>query len=973
MSDRNRRRGGTSEDIPEEQFEDMESGYEGYEEAADLNAYATGDIDMPEEYGTRKPKKRGGLFGRKKKNRQPDFDESEESVYGVQLKPLSEYRKGFNPVTGEFDLGEAGYADLFDDSKKAIDDEVAQNFKRLQRERRSRVAEAVQHVGMDEKEIADELGIVAPMPVSSFSADPYTKQHGLDPQGAGSDEDIQRAMLDSAGRDTMEIKLNVDRGSIELQRGEVEQPPEEKPQPTRMSPEDRPSASPAGGRQRASRPRLQAAKAPAEESMPTATKDTVPVEGSPVLKQANDSGAAPGNQETIPVPEEVQGEKIIEGRPRVELPQVESIYEYRTRGIPTHVINADLLQKAILTEAGEVTSPESVQQPREEISNIPIRRQARRQVIEPQEFENIDSGHNDEMIEDYTGADDASSIANELRGDMRDLTFRMLISGICTVALTLVNLIFGGQFAGLEEAGSTPLIYIIITTVFLGITLFFCRRTIFNGLRALFSFSANSDSAVAIASIGILVQTVASIFFTSEVVSGGIHLYAVILTGIFFVNAAGKITMIRRIHSNFRFVNSHEQKYAVKVFGDHNTAIKMIENSPTDKPVLTYQVKTGFLKRFLELSYSPDPAETSSQMMAPLGLIASLVLCIVTLLLTNSVPVALSALAASLCVCVATSNMLTVNLPMSRLCKRARRAGAMVVGYEGVAGVAETNAVMMDAEEIFPFGTIVLNGIKTYGNKALAEEAIIAASALMNAAGGPLRGVFEQVISENEEILPEVESFEYEEEKGIIGRVDGKRIFIGNRNLLVNNHLEPPARSDETPYASGNNQVIYIAMDADVSAMMVLTYSADRRRKNELQRLEDDGIGIVVRTLDPNLTPTFISRVFGLEISSVSVLGSELGEVYHRLVREEVPRSDATIATKGRIESLMNIIAACVGMKRGINSLIIVQNAAIILGFILVAFLACFGAMKALSSLLLFIFVFFWVALIIIIPKIRKM
>ncbi len=952
------------------EFEEMSSNSG---DTADINAYATGDFDMPEEYATGREKKRGGLFGRKKrKGRQPDFDESEESVYGVQLKPLSEYRKGFNPVTGEFDLGEAGYAELFDDSKKAIDDEVAQNFKRLQRERRSRVAEAVQSVGRDEKEIADELGIVAPMPVSSFSADPYTKQHGIEPQ-TGADEDLpefQRANLSNVGKDTMEIKLNVDKGEVELQRGELEQPEEEKPQrQARMNADERPSNPSAN-----ERPRRRPQKPAARQGN---AGDTVPVEGSPVLNaSANEAKAADEMSETIPVPEDVSGsannDKIIEGRPRVELPTVESIYEYRMRGIPTHVINADLLQKAILTEAGEVTSPESVQV-QEEIKNIPIRRQARQQRIEPQEFENIESGHNDEMIDDYTGMDDASSIANELRGDMRDLTFRMLISGVCTLALILVNIIFGGQFAGLEEASSTPLIYTIVTTVFLGITLFFCRRTVVNGLRALFTFSANSDSAVAIASVGVLVQTVASMFFSGDIVKGNIHLYAVILTGIFFVNAAGKLTMIRRIHSNFRFVNSREQKYAVKAFGDHNTAIKMIENSPTDKPVLTYQVKTGFLKRFLELSYSPDPAETASQMMAPLGLIASLVLCIVTLLLTRSVPVALSALAASLCVCVATSNMLTVNLPISRLCKRARRAGAMVVGYEGVAGAADTTAVMLDAEDLFPLGTIVLNGIKTYGNKSLAEEAIIAASALMNAAGGPLKGVFEQVISENEDILPEVESFEYEDEKGIVGRVDGKRIFIGNRNLLVNHHLEPPARSDETPYASGNNQVIYIAMDENVSAMMVLTYSADRRRKNELQRLEDDGIGIIVRTLDPNINSAFVARVFSLEADSVSVLNSELGNVYHKLVSTETPRSDATIATKGRIESMMNIISACVGMKKGVSTLIIVQNAAIILGFILVAFLACFGAMKALSSLLLFIFVFFWVALIVILPRIRKM
>ena len=156
-----------------------------------------------------------------------------------------------------------------------------------------------------------------------------------------------------------------------------------------------------------------------------------------------------------------------------------------------------------------------------------------------------------------------------------------------------------------------------------------------------------------------------------------------VVSAILFVNSIGKLTMIRRIHSNFRFVTSREQKYSVRLYGDHNTALKMAKDCVAETPVIAYQCRTGFLKRFLELSYRPDPSESSSQLLAPIGLLASLVLCIATLLITRSVPTAISAFAAASCACVAVSNMLAVNLPVSRLCRTARRAGAMVVGYEG--------------------------------------------------------------------------------------------------------------------------------------------------------------------------------------------------------------------------------------------------------------------------------------------------
>ena len=73
----------------------------------------------------------------------------------------------------------------------------------------------------------------------------------------------------------------------------------------------------------------------------------------------------------------------------------------------------------------------------------------------------------------YTGPEDAKSISHELRGDMRELTLRMLITGVCTVLLTIVNLIFGGKFSStaVGDLGSAPYVYLIVTLVFLGVSI----------------------------------------------------------------------------------------------------------------------------------------------------------------------------------------------------------------------------------------------------------------------------------------------------------------------------------------------------------------------------------------------------------------------------------------------------------------------------------------------------------------------
>ena len=931
-----------------------------------------------------KKKKKRGLFGRKKKT--PDFDESEDVYYGIQLKPIDEYSQGYDGATGEFTPPEDSYKSLFDDSKKAIDDQVEQNFQKLQKERRRRVAQAVQNAGVDEEQIADEFGVVAPMPVTAFAADPYAKQHGIEVEGVGNQQalpEIQKAMLETSTDKTMEIKLNVMNDTVELQR--VKDMPA-------VSEESVEKILSTAGEQRAQE----------LEDIPQEVEAAQPVEEAPLLEQAPPAQAEAGDMEEIssgeplPVPElqevaqqaraaaagkaqaaqepvsqdtaVVEEPTVVLNRPLGEIPQVASVFEYRSRSIPTHVIHTDVLQSALLSEE------EELRQAAEGGKKGLLRRRVRNKKLEEPAEEAAPAADQDtgESIEDYTSPEDAKSISFELRGDMRELSMRMMITGVCTALLALVNLIFGGQFAAGGDAGQKPVVYVILSVILLGVAVGVCYRTIGNGLKALFAFNANSDSAAAVAAVAVGVQTLLSVFFPRELVDGELHLYGVLLAAILFVNSAGKLCMLRRIHSNFRFVTSREDKYSLRLYDDYNTSLKMAKDAVAEKPVIAYQCRAGFLKRFLELSYTPDPSESASQVLAPMGLIASLVLCIACLLITRSVPTALSAFAAACCACVAVANMAAVNLPISRLCKTARRAGAMVVGYEAVDRLGDVNAVLVDAEELFPRGTVVLGGIKTFGDRAGAEEAIMAASALMRETGGPLSGVFDQVISENEDALPQVEDFTYEDGGGIVGQVDGKTVYIGSRALLINHHIEVPAREEESQFTAGNKSVIYIAVGGSIAALLVLTYTADRRRKNELQRLEDSGVSILVRTTDPNVTGALVSRLFGIDAASVSVLEGQTAATAQQLLEGTVARADALAATKGRVESMMSVISACVAQKRTIGLVVAVQNAAVVLGFVLVAFLACFGGMSQLTSLVLFLFQAFWVLVVLLLPKLRK-
>lgn len=936
------------------------------EAQADAEPVPVETVETPYTEAERSEEKRGkkkkrGLFGRRK-NKKEEIDAAEEMYYGIQLKPIDEYTRSFD-ATGEITKSDEGFKRLFDENTAELDDEVAKDFDRLQRERRRRVAEAVENAGVDIDEVENELGIVAPVPVSAFAGDPYAKQHGIDVEAGAGDENLpefQKAMLQDAQTRTMEIKLDPGSDTLGVQQAKVM--PEVSEDSVRRileTVQEAPADAPPEPEDMEEISSVRVVSDEPEEEKPVGEFDDVSS-----FSEEKQAELEAGGQ---PEPEEAPAAEAAPQPAKISTP-VSDVTAYRKRDLPVHIINADVLQSALLSEA-RVYSEDGNTSAAAGRHRLKIRFGDGNGEEAPETTAaNVSS---DEQLDDYTGPADAKSVSHDLRATMHELTLRMLATGVSTVVLLLASFIAEAGFSPNNTDVSGAIGYTVVSLIFLMIAVGFCAKSLLNGLRALVEFRANSDSAAAVACTAVLIQTVCALFSSVSLATGQVHLYAGIAAGILFLNSLGKLTMIRRIHSNFRFVASREQKYTVRIFDDYNTSLKLAGSSVVSQPAIAYQQKAGFLKRFLQISYEPDPAETASQMLAPVGLVASLLLCVVALVITKDASLAITALAASCCVCVAVTNMLAVNLPVSRLSHRLRRAGAMVSGYEAIKRMSAVNAVLVDSADLFPRGTVVLNGVKPFTEEGL-EEAVLRAGALMQALGGPLCGVFEQVLSEHEGELPEVEKGRFEAGNGVAGTVDGSEILIGSRALLTSHGIEAPDQALESRYATGSRQVLYVAADGVLCAMFILTYNADRKKKAELAELELNGVSLLVRSSDANLTPQFIGRLFGIDASAVNVIGAETDSACDRLVTGQTGRADAYVATKGRVESMMSVVSACIDEKKNISFIVAMQNAAVVIGFVLVAFLTFIAGVSQISSFALFVYELFWIVAAVILPRFKN-
>ena len=575
-----------------------------------------------------------------------------------------------------------------------------------------------------------------------------------------------------------------------------------------------------------------------------------------------------------------------------------------------------------------------------------------------------------EELEDYNHPADAPAVLNDLQTNVRKLFLRFL-----------VTLFFALLLAGFTAAWEHPALlpaeihnvytaqnFMIVQLIFLTAAAAFCEPTIRNGFSGLFRLQGNSDSAVAVAVIAAWVQSIVSLFAGAP--AGG-RLYASLAGLALFCNTAGKLSISKRILRNFRFLTSSKEKYAVQMYDDYNTAIQMSKALTADGPKIAYQTKTEFLSHFLKHSYASDPSEHVSQFLAPAGFLGSIALLVVSAVLTKNSLMALAAFTAGTCLSIPFGAALSVSLPLARLHKIAARCGGMAVGWDAVEQFSATDAVLIDAQDLFPRGTVVLNGIQTFAGQRI-DEAILDATALTAAVGGTLSDLFSQIVKSRGDILPHVERPVYEEGLGISGMVSDRVILVGTGELLRKHGLEPPSRDYEEKYRRGGKIPVYLASGGVLIAMFLVFYRSDRRRAAELRRLESNGITLLVRSRDPNLTPELISDCFGLSIHSVNILSEHLGEVYDSLQKNPPKRAPAVLATKGRAAAMMRMLTACARQRGNIMIGVALQTAGAALGFALAAFYTAYSGISQLSATSLLVFEAFWAAAVVFIPKIRK-
>lgn len=573
--------------------------------------------------------------------------------------------------------------------------------------------------------------------------------------------------------------------------------------------------------------------------------------------------------------------------------------------------------------------------------------------------------------EDYCDPSQRDAVTKELAMERTGLTVRLMLTALMLVFSSILsfapmlNLPLPEPFDYASGSAFFPAAELAVLCV----AALICNNAVGSGVIGLLKFRATNDSFAASAVIGAGVLGVSMVIRPENILAGGANLYFPIAILSLLFNTVGKLFSSGRIIHNFRALTEGEGKHSLLPV--HNRDLARELTGQTDEvPRLCCGAKAKFFTGFLELSYRDDATEGIAKTVAPIVFFAAIIAAVGSFFFTGNIQTAINGFAAILCIASPLSAMTAGTMPVMRACRELNRQGSMIAGGYTAETFAEADSVLLDIDELFPNGSIVLHGIKTFAQGRI-DEAILDAASVICSTRSTLSGIFINVVQGDYGLLKPVDSIVYEDGMGLSAWVNSRRVLIGNRELMQNHGVDIPSHDYEEKYVGGGRDILYLSNSGELTAIFVLSYHADPEVARSLGLLAKRGIRLVVNCSDPNVTIEKITALYGYPTDQIQLLSSKYQAKCSELTRER-EKAPAAAVYDGSLGALSDLLASCGAIRATSFLAALLEIIGIVLGFVLVVFFLFTGHLDSLGVHWIAGYQLAWLGIVMLVTGLRK-
>jgi hypothetical protein len=195
-------------------------------------------------------------------------------------------------------------------------------------------------------------------------------------------------------------------------------------------------------------------------------------------------------------------------------------------------------------------------------------------------------------------------------------------------------------------------------------------------------------------------------------------------------------------------------------------------------------------------------------------------------------------------------------VPYGILAVRLSRSGAAVAGQYGAAALASSRQIVVTDTDLFPNGTVALNGLKLYGEER--DHAISYTATLAVQGGGCLAKVSDDICRSERIPYQPLEHFHIHGDCGLSGIIHGETVLVGTPTFMRHKAVKLPA-------SMRSKTCVCLAVDGALSAVFAVKYNTSDLVENSMRALSRNGLQVTLAVRDGNITPKLLKTRFGTD------------------------------------------------------------------------------------------------------------
>lgn len=258
----------------------------------------------------------------------------------------------------------------------------------------------------------------------------------------------------------------------------------------------------------------------------------------------------------------------------------------------------------------------------------------------------------------------------------------------------------------------------------------------------------------------------------------------------------------------------------------------------------------------------PDTAAKLQRILVPVLMAGSLVFAVLSSVGQDRPQDLLLNWSAVLCAGASLVFPLAFAVPFGRLAVRLARSGAAVAGQYGATALSAARRIVVTDNDLFPKGTVALNGLKLYGEER--DHALSYAATLAVEAGGCLGRCFEAICRADRIAYQPLEHFHIHDENGLSGMIHGETVLVGSPVFMRHMAVRLPA-------AMPTKTAVCLAIDGELQAIFSVKYDTSELVEGSVRALSRNGLQLALAVRDGSITPKLLKTRFGSDGGAVTL------------------------------------------------------------------------------------------------------